>query len=71
MVWTFEPERIVLAREANGVSQSKLAEMIGCTPQQLSAWELGKNSPNQESLAKICNALNAPPKFFYVQAAKH
>lgn len=66
MAWSFEPRRIVLAREANDVSQSKLAEMIGCTTQQLSAWELGKNLPNQDSFMKICNALNIPPRFFFV-----
>ena len=66
MGWKFEPNRIVMAREARDFTQAQLAERIGATPQQLSQWELGNTIPGQESLTKICNALGCPPKFFYV-----
>lgn len=67
MAWSFDCERIRTAREARDVTQSILAEKAGITVQQLSAWENGVVAPGQDSLMKICNALDVPPKFFYVQ----
>lgn len=67
MAWKFCSERIVLAREARGITQAELARMLGISPQQLSQWEKGHTIPGQESLVSICNVLECPPKFFYVQ----
>jgi len=64
--WKFGPRRIKTAREARGVKRKELAALIGVNPQQLREWETGEGSPGQEILAKICTALDCPPKFFFV-----
>lgn len=67
-VWVFDVDRLKLAREMKDLTQAQLAERIGVQSQQVSAWELGKVLPGQDSLTKICNALQCPPKFFFTQA---
>jgi len=66
MTWSFVGNRIQLAREASDVSQSKLAELIGVSQQQVSQWEKEDVKPSQDTLCKICNALRTPPRFFFV-----
>jgi len=64
--WRFGSHRIKTAREARGAKRKELAALIGVNAQQLREWEAGEGSPGQETLAKICNALDCPPKFFFV-----
>jgi transcriptional regulator with XRE-family HTH domain len=66
MNWVFRNERIKMAREARDITQAKLAELIGASPQQLSQWEIGAIKPGQDSLIKICNALGCTPRFFFI-----
>lgn len=65
--WMFDVDRLKLAREMKDLTQSQLAEKIGVQPQQVSSWEQGRVLPGQDSLVKICNALQCPPKFFFTQ----
>lgn len=65
-VWNFDHNRIKTAREVRDLNQAELARKIGASPQQVSAWETGIATPGQDSLTKICNALQCPPKFFFV-----
>jgi DNA-binding Xre family transcriptional regulator len=67
--WKFGSHRLKTAREARGVRLKELAALVGTAPQQLREWESGEGSPGQEILAKICTALDCPPKFFFVQGA--
>lgn len=67
MAISFDPTRIILARESRGVTQAKLADMLSVSSQQLSQWERGETRPNTDNLTKIVNALGAPIKFFFVQ----
>lgn len=71
MSWTFDCGRIKLAREARGITQLQLAQDIGIYVQRVSDWECGNSKPSQDSLGKICNALQTPPQFFYVQTGKN
>jgi transcriptional regulator with XRE-family HTH domain len=66
-MWQFDCKRIALARQSRDMNQAELAQELGITAQQLSAWETGVVKPGQESFEKICNALKTPPKFFYVR----
>ena len=45
------------ARRAEGVSQAQLAERIGSTQPQVSAWERGTRSPKASDLQRIAEAL--------------
>lgn len=67
MAWIFRSDKIKDAREIKDLTQSQLAAMMNITPQQLSAWETGVVKPGQDSLLKLCNALECPPKFFFAQ----
>lgn len=66
MAIIFQPGRIALARESRGLSQAQLAEKVGVTSQQISAWERGKVKPTADKLAKIMTALESPATFFFV-----
>ena len=50
-------EAIRAARNAEGVSQAQLAERIGSTQPQVSAWERGTRSPKASDLKRIADAL--------------
>ena len=53
-------ERIQIAREECCMTQRELAEVIGCTPQHISAIERGVKSPTLETFVAITNALRVP-----------
>ncbi len=48
-------------RTSKGLTQEKLAELIGKDTGTIYRIEAGKNYPNSETLAKLCNALNIHP----------
>lgn len=45
-------------RQAKGLAQWQLAEMIGVKQESVAQWETGKTSPKFSRLADIANALN-------------
>lgn len=45
-------------RETRGISQAKLAGMVGVTQQAVGKWERGESSPQWELAPKIAAALN-------------
>lgn len=49
--------RIQLCREQKGLTQEKFAEMLGLTPNYISAVERGVKSPRLEKLIAIINGL--------------
>ena len=53
--------RISMFREARGLTQKKLAELIGVSKARLSNWEHGVNRPDVDFLARICDALRVSP----------
>ena len=57
--------RIRYYRKQRGLSQEKLAELIGIEPQSLSYMETGKFSPSPDTLQKLGEILNVKPYEFY------
>jgi len=51
-------QRIRAARQAAGLSQEKLAEMVGLTSQHISHTEVASTKISLPALVKIANALN-------------
>lgn len=45
-------------RKASGMSQAQLAKAIGVKNSTVSSWERGANSPDIETLFKICTLFN-------------
>lgn len=52
-------EKIKNARKCAAVTQKELAQRLGVTQKDVSRWENNKITPNIETFAKICKALNA------------
>ncbi len=48
-------------REAKGLNQKQLAQLIGVSNGRVSNWEQGINRPDADILAKICNVLDVSP----------
>ncbi len=53
-------ERIKEARKAKGMKQKELAEILGCTKQNISRFEKSKTSPRADTLIKIAETLGVP-----------
>ena len=53
-------ERIQIAREERYMTQRRLAEIVGCTPQHISAIERGVKVPTLETFVAIAAALQVP-----------
>ena len=53
-----EKMSIKSARKAKGISQRKLAELVGVQQGAVARWELGKAFPRFEKLAVIANSLD-------------
>ena len=47
--------------EENSVTQSKLADAVGCTHETISNYQLGNTYPNLETLLKIANFFKITP----------
>ena len=45
--------RLKAAREAAGIRQAYVAEVLGVTRQAVGQWESGKSSPNPDTLARL------------------
>ncbi|MBV8043046.1 helix-turn-helix transcriptional regulator [Pluralibacter sp.] len=64
------PRRLRAAREAAGLSQEKLAELIGIdganSRSRLSNYEVGRFSPPYDVIVRIAKLLNYPEYYFYV-----
>lgn len=61
----FERERLRVARELVGLSQSQLASRTGVSAAAISQFESGAARPSEESLAALSGALEVPVDFFF------
>lgn len=63
------PKRLKAAREAAGLSQGKLAELIGIEGvslnSRLSNYESGRFTPSFDVIVRIAKALDYPESYFY------
>lgn len=58
-------EQIKSARKKAGLSQVKLASLLGVTDQAVYLWETGRTSPEYDMVEKIADALGKDPLWFY------
>ena len=56
--------RIANLRKANGMNQRELSEKLGVVQTTVSAWETGRNEPDNETIQKIADLFNV--NFGYV-----
>jgi Zn-dependent peptidase ImmA (M78 family)/DNA-binding XRE family transcriptional regulator len=59
------PAMIILAREARGLTQTELAELIGVSQAMLSKVEAGGKAPTEAMLSRLAEHLQYPETFFY------
>ena len=60
-------KKIQKIRKQRGITQEKLAEMIGIEVPSLSNIETGKFSPSIDTLQKLSSVLNVSPwEFYYI-----
>lgn len=58
-------EKIKFRRQDIGMSQERLAEILGVSYQQVQRYENGKNKLNVENIQIIAEALSVPVTFFF------
>lgn len=64
-------ERVKKRRNELGMSQSKLAEGLGLTFQQVQKYEKGRNRIGSSRLQMISNILGVPPAYFFAGLPEH
>ncbi|MBM4140699.1 MAG: helix-turn-helix transcriptional regulator [Nitrospira sp.] len=58
-------EKIKRRRKELGISQERLAEILGVTYQQVQRYENGTNRLNVENIQSIADALSVPVSYFF------
>lgn len=61
----FSGARLREARLEQGLSQARLAEMIGVSLRNVTRWESGATQPRAETLLRIAQVLGKPLPFFF------
>lgn len=56
-------ERIRVARESAGLSQTALGRLLGITSQSVNMWEQGKKRPSRENIVKLIKITRAPSEW--------
>jgi Zn-dependent peptidase ImmA (M78 family)/DNA-binding XRE family transcriptional regulator len=62
---TFNPARLVLARERRGMFGKELAPRCGVTAQTVSNWESGLTVPGGDAIVRLAAELDFPEEFFF------
>ena len=57
--------RLRARRKELNLTQGQVAEAIGCTPQQIQKYEVGRSRMTIPVFLKICQALHAHPNRFF------
>jgi transcriptional regulator with XRE-family HTH domain len=63
-------EKIKFRRQDLGISQERLAEILGVTYQQVQRYENGKNKLNVENIQVIAEALSVAVTFFFTAVGR-
>jgi transcriptional regulator with XRE-family HTH domain len=64
MIPAVNPNMIVLAREASGLTQTELAQKLQLHKAHISRFENGGTNLNQQTLVALAQATGFPPHFF-------
>lgn len=59
------PEMLILAREAKGLTQTALAEGLGVKQGTVSKIEAGILAPSEDLVGQLASILDVPPSFFF------
>lgn len=51
-------EKLRAARQAAGMTQTQLADAVGCYQKDISRWEAGTHEPGAQTLKKLAKALS-------------
>ena len=62
----FNPAMLTTAREARGLSQKAVADLIGFSQPVVGKWEAGINTPDCDQVEKLSEQLSVPIDFFFV-----
>ena len=65
----FAPERLILARQLEGLRKSELAARIGKSSTAVAAWETGTKRPTPANVAELAMSLGVTPEFFSPRGA--
>jgi transcriptional regulator with XRE-family HTH domain len=65
------PEMLILAREARGYTQGKLAEDTGISQANISKYESGLLRISEMYLSQIATVLHYPREFFYLSERRY
>lgn len=63
-------ERIKTCRQSAGLSQEKLAELIGVSRQAVTKWEAGQSAPSTENLFRLAEILGTTVDFLLTEQEK-
>jgi len=67
----FQPDRLSEARDARGLTQVALSELINRTSSAVSRWEGGEQTPELDAVEALSRALNLPNSFFLREQPAH
>lgn len=67
----FQAERLIEARDARGLTQVALADIINRKSSSISRWETNSQSPELDALDALSKALNIPTSFFLQPSINH
>src|SRR5450631_4019053 len=62
---SFNPEMLVLAREATGLLQGEFADLLAVSQGTASRWESGLLDPPDSAQERFAHHLNVTPEFFH------
>jgi len=62
--------RLKQLREQAGISQEKMAELVGVSKGQLQKYEYGKNMMNTDKLQLAAEALSVPVQEFFIEGGE-
>lgn len=66
-VQMFEGQRLLLARQRRGLNKTKLAKLVGVTPQMVTYYESERTTPSSDVVDRIVSALRFPADFFHAE----
>lgn len=61
----FNKTRMIVARQRSCLTKTELARRIGVEPRAISGFEAGEYMPSEETVDKLCKALDYPREFFF------
>ena len=67
----FQPDRLIQARESLGITRVALSTLIGVSPATISNWEKGSQSPEEDKLRAIGDAVKLPVHWFLTSPPDH